>query len=237
MLDRARLAALNNAEWCDAVAAAHGAASRFEPGFWLNPGKAPPYYPNLVTLDPALGESQRRAVADLAASRDGGLGVKDSFATLDLADLGLAIAFAAEWLWLDAEAAIEPPLSPFSTRRMASDRDLAGFEAASAAAPVIEPVFPPALLLDDRITFLAVEHDGALIGGAALNRSAEIAGLSNVFVRPGGDATAVLGAILAEARRRHPGLPLVGYEQGDSLALFRAAGFSAAGALRVWVRG
>ncbi|SHF27259.1 hypothetical protein SAMN02745157_2068 [Kaistia soli DSM 19436] len=236
MPHRARLAARNNAEWCDAVSRAHGATTRFGAGFWVNPGDAPPYYPNLVTLTAEDVGPQREEIAALIARRPGALGIKDSFATLNLSSVGLTTAFEAEWLWLaaDTPAAISP--GDFAIGWTATASDLADWERAWAGAPVERPVFPPAILADPRLAFLAVIRDGVTIGGAALNRYATVLGISNVFMSPEADPASVLASLIAAARHRHPNLPLVGYEHGESLALFRAAGFQSVGPLRVWVR-
>ena len=53
--------------------------------------------------------------------------------------------------------------------------------------------------------------------------------LVGVAVPRSADAVAAVSA-------RFPGLPLVGYEHGDSLAAARRAGFSPIGPLRVWLR-
>ena len=235
MPHRARLAARNNAEWCDAVSRAHGATPRFGAGFWLNPGDAPPYYPNLVTLTAEDIGPQRAEITALAARRPGGLGIKDSFATLDLSSEGLTTAFEAEWLWLAADAPAPAPAGLAIDWTETAD-DLADWERAWAEAPVARSVFPPSLLADPRLAFLTVTSDGVPIGGAALNRYATVLGVSNFFMGPEADAAAVLAAVIAAARHRHPSLPLVGYEHGESLALFRANGFQAVGPLRVWVR-
>ncbi len=235
MPHRARLAARNNAEWCDAVSRAHGATTRFGAGFWLNPGDAPPYYPNLVTLTADDIGPQRAEIEALAARRPGGLGIKDSFATLDLATVGLVTAFEAEWLWLGADE-YPPALADLAASWTATAGDLAEWERAWAGVPVERPVFPPSLLADDRLAFLTITRDGVPMGGAAFNRNAGVLGISNVFMSPEADSASLLAAMMAAARSRDPNLPLVGYEHGETLELFRAAGFAAVGRLRVWVR-
>ena len=44
----------NNAVWCDVVCATHGRPGDFPDGFWICRQKAPPFYPNLITLDKHL---------------------------------------------------------------------------------------------------------------------------------------------------------------------------------------
>jgi hypothetical protein len=46
-----------------------------------------------------------------------------------------------------------------------------------------------------------------------------------------------LSSAVTAAASHFPGLPLVGYEHGDDLALALAGGFTALGPLRIWTRG
>ncbi|MBZ9937592.1 hypothetical protein LB518_14910 [Mesorhizobium sp. BR1-1-16] len=235
MAEATSLAALNNAEWCDAISVAHGAPGRFEASFWINPGSAPPFYPNLVTLDPDRGVVQREAVRLLKHSGLPSFGVKDSFSNLDPADLGLAVAFEADWLRLESDRApaFRDPRYPVVAVTSASD--LARWEAAWSDGAAPQTIFPPAILLDARVAFLALVINSTICAGAAINRSARTVGLSNVFFAPGMDAAAGLAALLSAAREHHPDMALTGYEDGESLALFRDAGFSSVGRLRVWI--
>src|ERR1700753_2324725 len=91
----------NNTAWCDAVARAHGGETAFAPTHWSNTRQSPPFYPNLITLTPGDSEAQLATIRALAESGalEEGWGVKDSFATLDLAPLGFEMLFAAQWLW------------------------------------------------------------------------------------------------------------------------------------------
>lgn len=98
MTDAARLAARNNAEWCDAVCRARGSTGRFSAPLWLNLHPTPPYYPNAVTLQPDAVEAQMEAVAALRQALPTGFAVKDSFAALDLAPQGFAPLFQATWI-------------------------------------------------------------------------------------------------------------------------------------------
>ena len=240
MTEPARLAARDNAEWCDAVSRAHGATCRYEAGYWINPGPAPPFYPNLVTLGPDGGAVQREAVSRLKKSGLASFGVKDSFAALELADLGLDIAFEADWLWLEAGRALPAADRGYSVTTIANAVGLADWERAWGDGAEPQGIFPPALLADPRISFLALVIDGSVSAGAALNRSAQTVGLSNVFFaadadKAGMDPPALLTALLSAVRAENPGLAISGYEHGDSLALFLDAGFSTVGSLRVWI--
>ena len=96
----AALGARNNALWCDAVCRAHGRPGEFVAGLWLNRQPVPRFYSNAVTLSPKDPAGQRAWVAHLMTRRPS-FSVKDSFAALDLSDLGFDVLFEATWLWHD----------------------------------------------------------------------------------------------------------------------------------------
>jgi hypothetical protein len=49
-----RVAAQNNAEWCDAFSRTHGIVGQFGAGRWFSPVRTPRYYPDAVTLLPEI---------------------------------------------------------------------------------------------------------------------------------------------------------------------------------------
>ena len=73
-----------------------------------------------------------------------------------------------------------------------------------------------------------------IVAGCAANRSAGAVGFSNFFVVDG-DEEVVTAAAIDMVARFGRGLPVVGYERGESLARMRRLGFRAVGPLRVWV--
>ena len=77
--------------------------------------------------------------------------------------------------------------------------------------------------------------DDSLVAGALLNRSRTVVGLSNVFPNPGALAEGWTG-LLATVVQLFPGLPIVGYESGDSLDAARDYGFTSLGPLRIWTK-
>jgi hypothetical protein len=98
-------------------------------------------------------------------------------------------------------------------------------------------IFRPALFDDPSVLLLAL-HDGKdLAGGVVLNRSSGLVGLSNIFAVDRSNVAAVWSSAITTAAVHFPGLPLVGYERGDDLALALASGFVALGTLRVWRHG
>ena len=96
-----RLAAVNNAHWCDAVCRTHAIDSKFDDDAWTSRTRTPPYYPDAVTLTPS--PSIPELLARIDASE--GCSIKDSFASLDLHPFGFRELFDAQWITRPAMAA------------------------------------------------------------------------------------------------------------------------------------
>jgi hypothetical protein len=209
----------NNADWCEAVATAHGLPSRRTAAAWICERPMPPFYPNAVTLAEGLD----------AGALPPGLGaVKDSFGDLDLTGAGLVPLFEAVWIGRPAGPPLPAPPAPVTVRAVADAAALARW--ADAWGPEGGAIFLPALLADRRVTVLAVEGpDGTIVGGLAALRSEAALGFSNAFGLP--EAIAACIARLAEA-----GLPLVDYEPPDDAAALAPLGFGPLGRLRVWAK-
>jgi hypothetical protein len=88
----------------------------------------------------------------------------------------------------------------------------------------------------------ATDHDpvvlvGDGVGSARVNRTGEEIGVSNVESEGGTSEPDLWAWLVAVVADRYPGLDVVGYESGSMLDAARAAGFTAIGPLRIWVRG
>lgn len=200
------IAARNNAEWCDIVCRTHGLPTAFHEHAWTSAHRAPPLYPDAVTLTEAATPDDVLPRIDLAAP---GGSVKDSFARLDLSPAGFRILFDASWIHRPAGV----PVPETTTQWSVLD---------TAPAP-----FRPELLAED-----AVRVVGGATGGAILNRSAGAVGISNLF-SANGDTWA---SAISLADRLFPGVPLVGYERGEGLEAALRNGFQRIGPLRIWYR-
>jgi hypothetical protein len=98
-------------------------------------------------------------------------------------------------------------------------------------------LFRPGLLADPE-TFVILGRaadgtDGQVVAGAVASRSEHVVGVSNVFGRDGGP-DAAWPVVLHALTRLFPTLSVVGYEQGEDLAVARRHGFEPVGPLRVW---
>jgi hypothetical protein len=229
------LAARNNAVWCDTLCATHGTPGIFTESEWVCPHPTPRFYPNIATLNADDLDAQRQAVERLRASLPGSWAVKDSFATLDLTPLGFTQLFEAQWLWRSANA--QPPIVESNAQwaRIANARELRSWEQAWASPDdeSNERIFLPALLDSPDIAILAARQHDRIVGGVIANRTGDVVGLSNLFAPSGMLEHGWAGAI-ASITSIFPGLPIVGYEQGDDLAMAEQFGFQRAGPLRVY---
>ncbi|WP_126628622.1 hypothetical protein [Dictyobacter alpinus] len=234
------LAIQNNAIWCDTICRAHGLPGEFHEGYWIHQRPTPRYYPNLVTLSPAsaLNLQQAELAAFLMEKQAYGVSVKDSFADLDPAAFGFQQLFEAQWIMRPAPtASIHLTKGDLQWKQIVSEDELRKWEMAWSQAEVAahERLFGQALLADADICFVAAYKGDQIVAGAIGNRTTGVVGLSNLFA-PEQEAQSYWEGIVAMLASCYPGLPIVGYEQDESLMQALQAGFTTLGPLRVWVR-
>ncbi|WP_190085587.1 hypothetical protein [Streptomyces longisporoflavus] len=225
-----RAAVRNNAEWCDAVCRAHGLAGEFGAGAWSSTRRTPPLYPDAVSLTPQASAADLVARIDTASP---GCSVKDSFACLDLEPLGFETLFEAQWIHRPAGKAVSGASARDVTWGPLTDAgSLPEWESAWNDGDESEGLFRPELLGGDS-TFLAARSEGRIVAGAIASRSASVVGISNLFTSA--DEESAWAGCLPEVARLWPGLPVVGYESGESLDAAVRQGFTPIGPLRVWL--
>lgn len=230
--ERARIAARNNAVWCDAVCRARRGATAFVPGLWWQAAASPPYFPALVTLSAAVGEE---GLMPALQGRHDEFAIKDSFCRLDLHAHGFKKLFEARWLWRAPR-----PAARAASRLRWTDVDTPALLERWAAAWWPEPgaalpdpaVFGPALLDDPAVGLLAGFEGERLVAGCAVTRSDDVAGLSCCFLPP---EAGLREEMLDVVQARHPGRALVSYDQGEVLQALLGLGFEAVGPLQVWL--
>ncbi|MFM6851394.1 MAG: hypothetical protein ACKOVB_20070 [Terrabacter sp.] len=234
MTDRIVLAARNNARWCDAVARSHGVATTTDAGAWTAASRTPPYYPDAVTLSPTVGEYDVLVRVD----DSDGCSVKDSWSSLDLSSEDFARLVVGEWVWLDPSVPLAVPGGP-SWRRVRTPEAMAAWVRAWASDPEAEAILRPSLLDVVGVHVLAGHAsdapDSAVVAGAIVNVTGEVAGLGNVFAHDGDDERA-WAAAAAAARAVTEGIPLVGWEAGAGVDAAVAAGCERLGPLSVWLK-
>lgn len=221
-------AAVNNAEWCDAVCRSHGLAGTFRSDAWTSTTRTPPLYPDAVTLAPTVAATDLLSRIDTAA----GCSVKDSFATLDLACHGFEVLFDAQWY--ERAPSCAPAEGASAWEPVLDEEALIRWEDAWRGDDKAPRTFLPALLHDPATTILGERKGGEFVAGAIVNRSEVVAGLSNVFHHERSDE-AWAGCVTA-ATTLHPDLPIVGYGTPVEVAAAARHGFVAIGGLRVWMK-
>ncbi len=258
--ERVLAAARNNAAWCDAVCRAHGGVTRMTARLWWNEHESPPFYPRVVTLDPAATADDLRVLAEHdatgaegaegaegAAAAKGAEGadcaVKDGFAALDLAAQGFDPLFEARWIWRDPGPKSGASLA-LRWRVVATPDELAAWEAAWWRGAGVDPrtrtasppLFPPVLLDAPGVSFLAAcDAAGEVVAGGALADAAGAIGIACAFFH-GIDPVRGMHDLAAAVQQLHPARPLTGYASGAELAAAVASGFTILGPLRVWIR-
>ncbi|MFK7792002.1 MAG: hypothetical protein AB8B88_04945, partial [Devosiaceae bacterium] len=174
----------------------------------------PPLYPKLVTL-----RADANVPPDFSGPSFSGA-VKDSFASLDFAMLGMNLLFEAQWIWCEAKAS---PM-PKGWARVTTPDHLAAWQTAWGGPPV----FHATCLDDPNLIFLARWEGEQITAGCLANISHDVIGISNVFSEE---------PIFAQAAQAvsaiSNGKPLVGYESGEDVTQAEAAGFETVGTLRV----
>lgn len=242
--ERITRAAQNNVDWCDALCALHGAAGERRATHWIQRGAVPPYMSNLVTVAGAAHAGEQLAAIEslIMADPTRCFSVKDAFQCLELGHLGFRVLFHAQWVFLAPSSASpdpDPDGCEWSPAR--SDAELESWERTwrgtsnNADARSYPRIFLPRLLERPDFHFLIARRGGVAVATAALNRSADVVGISNVFSESEPPLALYAGGIRA-ARSLYPELPILGYERDAGLAAALAAGFEAVHGLTVWNR-
>ncbi|WP_406113749.1 hypothetical protein [Streptomyces sp. NBC_01014] len=228
---RAREAARNNAEWCDALCRTHGVRGEFGAAAWTAAERTPPFYPDAVTLTPGAPVREVLTAVDTATP---GCTVKDSFADLDLTGDGFEVLFDAQWIHRPAGAPV--PAAPEGVRwaRIRTEEELADWERAWDGG--VSDLFRPELLADQGTSVLGGYAGDRLVAGAVATRSGSVVGVSNLFAADGTDPDAAWAGCLGALAELFPAAPVVGYEHGDDLTSALRNGFDAVGPLRIWLR-
>lgn len=235
-------AVLNNAQWCDAVCRAHSAPGHFTPAAWVNSNNTPPLYPNMVTATGDDVASQFKAVRLLIEKRpDIPQAVKDSFSKLDLEPLGFSQLFDAQW-FARAPAPVPEILlgkaSPW--QQLSTGPELVAWEKAWREAggheDILEtPMFPPKLLNEPGVIFLASKTADTVTAGAIAYAASGVIGMTNFFSKPG-ETASQFAACLRNLYITHLKSIVVGYEHENTLAEYVGLNLQSVGPLRVWTR-
>jgi hypothetical protein len=210
--------------WYDDVFGLHGIPVRVESGLWSALGPAPPFHSAAKTLRPAVEAARTvRAVGALEHCS-----VADSFGDLELDRHGFRLLFEATWVHHGPAHATARSL-PAGWTVVDGPDTLALW----SAAHDYEGVLPPSVLGLPQFRILACHRDGLLVGGGVTHDSGAVIGLSNAW---GVGAVAESDELLEAATALHPDRSFTDYAGGAELEALLAAGFTALGPQRVWIR-
>ena len=219
---RAERAARNNADWYQAMFEAHGLGFERTDVAFRALDRTPAYH-SALTIQSSEAGADIEGLVESMSTRDG-FTVKDSFRALDLERLSLVPFIEASWIHRERPGA----KAVDGWQRVTDDTELRRWEEAwSEGSPVAVEQFPPAILRRRDVALFGRTVDGRYDAGAIANLSADCVGLSNVFGAGALEAAADLCADFGD------GLPVVGYERGDSLREALSIGFDDVGRLRV----
>jgi hypothetical protein len=218
---RLRRAVDANIGWYEDIFAMHGIGSVLEDGLWSAMAPPPPLHSDAVSVEPTVRVEH---IVERLAGRPRA-GVKDSFASLDLATVGMEVLFSATWIHREAATA--------GRTAWGVVRSAEGLVAWNGGWDTAE-VLLPALLDRAHIRILERVEGGDVTGGAIARLGSGVVDVSNVHGVGGHD---VDWTELAAALAAHfPDRPVVGFEHGADLDAARSGGFAPVGELRVWVR-
>ena len=220
-------AVLNNAAWCDAVAASHGITSRWEDSLWLSECPMPPFYPNIVTLESGVQIDEQ--IDTIGPHLPLGWGIKDSFSELDLHTNGFVPAIDAYWFCrLPGQSPTLENESRCQLQTVQTKRELDRWVAAWGEG---NRVFNLLLLENSAVNLFFTERDGKIVSGLAANLSGDSLGISNAY----GQEDDMVGCVDLVVQR-HPERAVVGYGDQSEVEALSRIGFKVIGDLRVWLR-
>lgn len=226
--ERALTAARNNADWYEAMFAAHGLRYVRRPYAFVGQDGALPFHSNLTGVAPDQEAAIIRELAGLV-SRFERVVVKDSFCQLELEQNGFRTLFEAFWIWRDHVRSGLPTgwriVNNTSELKIWED----GWRRCNSSAEC--RMFPDLLLDREDVIFLGRSEAGRFTDGCIANLSNECVGLSNVFAESPSQRSFAEAANAASSVGGR--FPLVGFESGAELDHALSAGFQAVGKLRI----
>ena len=222
-----RTAALDNAALCAAMWRAHGLGVERINDCVACSGRPPRFYPNVVTVDPAVdAHEQMRSIAERAERASGTFFVKDSYRALSLDSFDFEPLFEARWI--HRAAGSEAGATRLDWRPVTDAAELGAWEAAWGGSADEPALFLPTFLTQPGVTVLAGWANSRIAAGCIITTTGTVAGLSNVF---GNAPEAISAAVMMFSGRA-----FVGYESGEALVAALEAGFQTVGDLVVWKR-
>jgi len=235
-------AVTNNNDFYDEVFGVHGLEFSRTDNAWYTLQRALPLNSNIVTRSADWQiDWVFRAIAERARQEAWAFwSIKDSFAVLQLEQLGFQRLFDAKWIYLKAGEFKPLGSRPRQLRYvvLTTPTLLAAWRTAwnnhEQGENLVETLYIDALLANPRIKFIAGYDGPSMVSGCILNQSDEVLGISNFFAP---NASSKFWADMIQfIQTEIKETDLVGYEQDDEiLDGLTKLGFRAVGDLTVWI--
>ncbi|MDQ0877502.1 hypothetical protein QFZ77_006161 [Paenibacillus sp. V4I3] len=215
-------AVLNNIVWCGVICELHGLTQTSSERVWGLLSKAPELYPDIITFS---RHATSEEVKDFIGNREI-FSIKDSFANLNMVPFGFKVLFEAKWIYHAPVTDVNYVQTGWGV--VSSEKDLAKWTFASELQKVIKPK-----LLDQKDVKIFMQEINGEISGFIANLSANAVGITNVFSNSN---KIIWSDVVPIVSTYFPGIPMVGYENGDDLTSALLSGWTTIGPLRVWIK-
>ncbi|MDQ0886632.1 hypothetical protein QFZ81_001720 [Paenibacillus sp. V4I9] len=215
-------AVLNNIVWCGVICELHGLTQTSSERVWGLLSKAPELYPDIITFS---RHATSEEVKDFISNREI-FSIKDSFANLNMVPFGFKVLFEAKWIYHAPVTDVNYVQTGWVV--VSSEKDLAKWTFASELQKVIKPK-----LLDQIDVKIFMHEINGEISGFIANLSANAVGITNVFSNSN---KIIWSDVVPIVSTYFPGIPMVGYENGDDLTSALLSGWTTIGPLRVWIK-
>ena len=236
MYNRLQKAIRNNLNLYELIFDTHQLRYHSTNEIWYSTEIAPRLYSNLITISEGWVPDDTLQIIDNAYKNQPRKqwSIKDSFAMLNLEDLGFIKRFTAQWIYLDSAKFIpQPQYKQLEYQIIQDEAELTIWKQGwGTYEEPGEEIFLPGLLNLPTVKFIAGYHQGQLLSGCLVNKTDGVFGISNFF-SPSDDPgywTDMLQFIFNEIEKND----VVGYEGDDVLENLKTIGFQSIGRLIVW---
>ena len=237
-------AAANMAAWHTSCLNALHVASSSDQAMWSTDGAAPFIFLSGITLGGPEHTADHRARAlALARRRPGGMGINDTWSSLDLAALGFE-RHEETWFVREPRPVSATPIDGH-VERVTSVEGLQEYETihhAGYETPELHDYGPLGVygpgILDDSAMHLMVSRDtaGTMVSGAMAYVAEGVVGIYSVATPPDYRRRGYGAAVTLAAVQAAPGLPAVLQPSAMGESMYRALGFKPLASIVNWIR-
>lgn len=219
----------NNADWCDAVARAHGLRPKTLGGLWYCAQPMPIFFPNIMTLSP--GSFNAATFNDLMSTQISRWCIRDSFADSQRNPHPFQQLFTAHWYFCESQTEVREPSRLEPLHQVQSEEELTQWIDSWGRSVDDEIRLPPEILDEGRARFVWLGENHPAQCGASLFFSQNVIGLTHLFGDP-----ADCQRLVRTIQLNYPDRQIVGYGDQALLTLLKPFGFRTLSSMAVLVR-